>query len=717
LSGVALRVRLALAGGLSLFAVALGVVLLHSPLTVAGTNGVPARFAVEHIQGRDGGCQRVETVPAGTTAIRVSLSANVGPWVELRVLSGSRLVSEGERDAGWGVDETVTVPVRRVQGVLHGAMICTTVGSAIEPVQVNGSWMRLPHNRRVVQLRMEYLRPGGGSWLSLASSAARRMGLARAPGGAWVAYLAIALMFAVCVLSSRLVLREAGGARSARLRRSLSAGRLPARPGRVLRRVPHAAWTCALVASVSAVCWSLITPPFQATDEPSHFAYVQHLAETGTLPSYQAPFSQEEQAVLAGLRQPAVEWHPEVATISSRSALARLRGDLTRPLSRSTPPGAGVAASQPPLYYELQTIPYDLGSAGTLLDQLELMRLLSALMAGFTALFVFLFVRESLPAVPWAWTVGGLGAALFALLGFTSGAVTPDAMLFSVSAAVFYCLARAFRRGLTRGLALAIGALTAVGFLTKLNFIGLAPGVMLGLIILAIRASRSTQGANGHGDAFGSLAIAMVIAVSPVCAYILRNLLTHHPLPSIISGTAAQARRNGSIVNDVAYMWQLYLPRMPGMPNYFPGISTTRELWFDRIVGLYGWLDASFPVWVDNLALIPAGLIAILALRTLLAKRIALRARLPELAVYLVITAGLLALIAQASHMNRLSEGVAYAQPRYLLPLLPLAAGILTLAARGAGKRWGPAVGTLIVIMLIAHDIFSQLLIVSRYYT
>jgi 4-amino-4-deoxy-L-arabinose transferase-like glycosyltransferase len=85
------------------------------------------------------------------------------------------------------------------------------------------------------------------------------------------------------------------------------------------------------------------------------------------------------------------------------------------------------------------------------------MRLFSALMAGLTALFSWLFIREALPAVPWAWTVGGLGVALMPLLGFISGALNPDAMLFAVCAALFFALARAFRRGLTLRLALAIG--------------------------------------------------------------------------------------------------------------------------------------------------------------------------------------------------------------------------------------------------------------------
>jgi hypothetical protein len=50
------------------------------------------------------------------------------------------------------------------------------------------------------------------------------------------------------------------------------------------------------------------------------------------------------------------------------------------------------------------------------------------------------------------------------------------------------------------------------------------------------------------------------------------------------------------------------------------------------------------------------------------------------------------------------------------MPLLPLAAVVLALAARGAGKRWGPAVGVLIVLLFLAQNIFSQLLVVSRYY-
>ncbi len=502
-----------------------------------------------------------------------------------------------------------------------------------------------------------------------------------------------------------------GAARTrGRARRTLAACR------EILRRVPQAAWACALVATLSAACWSLITPPFQLPDEPSHFAYAQLLAETGHLPSSgNNTFSPEETTILSDLNQPGVRWHPEVGTISAGPQQQTLQRDLARPLSRVGAGGAGVAATEPPLYYALETIPYQLGSGGTLLDRLELMRLLSALMAGLTALFTYMFVREALPAARWAWIVGGLAAALAPLLGFTSGGVTPDAMLFAVCAAIFYCLARAFRRGLTWRLALAAGTLIAVGFLTKVNFVGLVPGLMLGLLVLSLRGVRGVDGAGRRKRAFGPAAVAAAIAMSPVCLYVVRNLLEHHPTLGIVSSAYSQ-QGHDSLASDFTYIWQLYLPRLPGMYDYLPGLSTLRQVWFDRAVGLYGWLDTDFPEWVYTVALIPAGLIAILALRALVASRGALRARLSELAVYLTISAGLMALIGQDSHLNRSLEGVGYAQPRYLMPLMPLGAAVLVLAARGAGRRWGPAAGVLIVTLFLAQDIFSQLLVVSRFY-
>ncbi len=479
----------------------------------------------------------------------------------------------------------------------------------------------------------------------------------------------------------------------------------------ILRRVPRGGWACMLVAFLSAACWSFITPPFQVPDEPAHFAYVQQLAETGRLPSSSAEtYSPEETAALQGLRWEEVKQSPQTLGISSPAQQRALLRAIAAPLARTGPGDAGVAASEPPLYYALETIPYALGGGGTLLDRLELMRLLSALMAGVTALFAFLFVREALPGERWAWIVGGLGVALVPLFGFTSGGVTPDAMLFAVSAALFYCLARAFRRGLTRRSACAIGAVIAIGLLTKLNFVGILPGAVLGLVLLARAASRTSG-----REAYRWLALGLAVAAIPALAFALVNAISGHRTLGLVSAAVGDSQRH-SILGQVSYIWQFYLPRLPGMARDFPGFSTTRGIWFDGYVGLYGWLDTAFPGWVYDAALLPAGVIAALCARALVAGRAALRGRLGEALVYATIGLGVLLLVGADSYLDFPAYAAEYGQARYLLPMLPLLGVVLALAARGAGRRWGPAAGALILVLFLAHDLFSQLQTIARYH-
>jgi hypothetical protein len=681
-------VRVALAVGLALLAVAVAVSLSRPRLVLAGTNSIAPTTTVATSRGGVGFCQGDETLPGRTSAIRLWMGASVGPAVSVAAQSESQVVTQGAREAGWS-GTVLTIPVERVAGTVAGADVCITLGRAVGAVALAGSLTpdRAP-GEAPYKMRIEYLRPGP-SWWSSADSVVQHMAIGRLPSGTLIALLPLALMVIAGALTAVTAWRQLGGGAAAGVR--------------------GPALACACVAWLSAMSWSIVTPPFQAPDEPSHFAYTQELAETMSLPSTAGGFSPEEETALADLDHQSVRLDPAQGTIFSPAQQRRLEHDLARPLSRRGG-GAGVAGTEPPLYYALQTLPYYIGSGGTLLDQLALMRLLSTLMAGVTALFAFLFVREALPADPWAWTVGGLGVALFPLLGFISGVLNPDSMLLAVSTAAFYCVARGFRRGLTRRLAIAIGILGAVGLLTKLNFVGLLPGLVVALAVLARRAAR-----RGERSAYGSLALALAIGGSPAYIYAIVNVLSNRPALGVASGGIHLTSRHGSPLAEISYIWQLYLPRLPAMRDYFPGLLSSRG-WFDRFVGLYGWLDTSFPDWVNNAALVPAGAIAVLCLRALVVGRAALRGRIGELFAYATMTGGLLMLIGADSYLEYPTHAGGYWEPRYLLPVTALFGAVLVLAARGAGRRLGPAAGTLIVLLILGHDIFSQLLTVARYY-
>ena len=122
------------------------------------------------------------------------------------------------------------------------------------------------------------------------------------------------------------------------------------------------------------------------------------------------------------------------------------------------------------------------------------------------------------------------------------------------------------------------------------------------------------------------------------------------------------------------------------------------------------------PDWVYNLALaIALGLVA-LAAKELIAVRNVIRSRLGELLTYLALVAGLLLLIGGTSYIARIGGAPGYEQPRYLLPLLALYGALVALAARGAGRRYGPAVGVLLVSIAIAHTAAAMLLTLTRFY-
>ncbi|HEX5853573.1 MAG TPA: DUF2142 domain-containing protein [Solirubrobacteraceae bacterium] len=681
--------------------------LSQSPLRVVRATASPRTIVTTAIESAEI-CQAKEALPAGVTAIRLATGAYVGSPVRVRVSSSSGVVTEGKRGPNW-TGNSVTVPVTPLTRAVSPVKVCVSLAPNSELIYVQGvpssakDSAVTPFGRTGGRITIEYLAPSRDSWWSRAVTVARHMGLGHALSGTWVAGLAAVLMAAVGLLAVGLTIREASSEESSESRVD------PPLSG--LRRVPSAAWICVLVAFLNAFAWSLIVPPLQGKDEVDHFAYVQDLAENHVIPSNgqeNGVYSAQLTQVMGALHYFTVTHAPQVRAISTVAEQRALDQAVHAGASMRGSGEAGIATAEPPLFYVLQTVPYELGQ-GNILVQVQLMRFLSALFGALTALFVFLFLRELLPRSPWAATVGALCAALQPLFAFISGSLNPDALLYTVSAGVLFCLARAFHTGLTPRLAVAFGLLTAIGCVTKLNFVAIAVGALLGIAVLAVREVRS----KGVGGLL-SPALATLVGLSPLILYAIRNALTSRPTFGFLSGSLLAAPSMG---DEFSYVWQMYLPRLPGMTQYFAGINTTKDIWFDRSVGLYGWMDTVFPTWVDNLALIPASAIALLCGRRLFVRRDSLIAHAAEIGVYAVMGVAVLAMVGISSfHGDALNHGPAFVEPRYLVPLLPLLGAAVSLAVLGAGRRWAPVAGAAVVVLFLGHDIFSQLQVLARYY-
>jgi hypothetical protein len=711
-------------GSLAALVLGLLIALSHSAPRMAGQNGVFVQDTVLQTKGQATRfCQDGELLPKDATSMELSITSISGlsPAVTVQASKRGRTLTRGTTPAGWSGD-MVVVPVRRVSQAVSGTRLCISLskGGSVAFLGTQKGTRTYdtspPSTQDRIQVR--YPRPGSESWWAYAPTVLHRMALGRAWGGSWIVLLIAVLMVVPGTIAIRQLLRpqtRGPPAESDEPASEQPGGRLRT----LLRRVPRMAWICALIALLNATAWSIITPPFQAPDELDHFAYAQLLAETGhppTKPSFD--FSDEENGALARLR-----FQDHLATthvgVWSSAEQRQLERFLDSRPSRVGSDAAGTAAAQPPLYYALETIPYTVARGGTLLQRMTLMRLLSALLAALTALFAYLFVREALPSVPWAWTTAGLATALQPMLGYISGTINADALLFATSAALFYCLARAFRRGLSPRLAIAIGAAAAIGVLTKLTFVALLPGAALALIAIAIR-----QEPESKLRALRLPGIAIGVALVPILfeAWLSSGAWNRERLGGPASGASAFGSASGrgkGLFDELNYIWQFYLPRVPGTHDALPGQWSTRDGWAYSFVGQFGYTGPRAPDWLLNVVLATGVAAIALIVRALMRAPDKLRSRAFELGAYVLMGLGLAAGIAVASYgaEQSLKQATGYLfQARYFFPLIALMAALVALTARGGGRRAGPLIGAGFVMLVLAHNLVSQLLALSNWY-
>jgi hypothetical protein len=488
-----------------------------------------------------------------------------------------------------------------------------------------------------------------------------------------------------------------------------------------LAGLPRAGWVCALAALLVAIAWSLITPLFQVPDEEAHVAYAQYVAETGRLPS-EGPAvpgkSEEEFDLLRALRWRDVIHRSDNRPPVTAAAHRKLERAVESDASSVSEGGGTTATTYPPLYYAAAAAAYRASPHTDLPDRVHAMRLLSALLAAITVLLIFLFLRELLPTTPWVWPVGALAVAFQPMFGFISSGVNNDNLLYTSAAAVLLGFAVCFKRGLTVRRGAWIGGATAVGVLGKVSMLGFLPGIALGMLFLVIHASPERR----RTALRGALAAAVTLAV-PVLAYLALNLtvwdralyLGHGTDKTIATAKLGPSGQGGSLAGFLTYTWQFYLPRLSFMHDWFEHYQL-RQVWFNGAVGRFGWLDYGFTARVYDLALVLAAGMLALAGRELVRCRRYLRDRLAELATYAALAIGLILFVHVGSYIGQLDVPGGFEQARYLFPLLGLYAAVIALAVRGAGERYGPAVGVLVVCITIAHSAVAMLLTLTRYY-
>lgn len=489
------------------------------------------------------------------------------------------------------------------------------------------------------------------------------------------------------------------------------------------------AWAAvAALAVLHAWTWAALNPAFQVPDETVHFHYATFVADHGHLPRGEepqgSPLSDSHGVLVRQL---------DTALVASRSSIRPpWTGEADRRIdaalvgvSTATPDVETNATNQPPLYY-LSVAPAALG-APTALDQLARMRLLSGLWMAVAALGAVALVRWLLPTRPrWALTAG-LVVALFPLLGFLAGGITPDVALTALSFWVVAAAVRCWRAGLSPRRAVGFGVAASLLLLTKLTAMAIVPGALL---IVATAAVRDGRRGNAR-TTLRTLAIGVAVALIPVAIYVVLSVVSGRPLiPRVVGvvasdttgiGGAAVSSTTGGFGAVFESIWQLYLPRLPGQVDAHEAFPLW-SVWADGLAGRFGYLEYGFSEGTRRI--IAAGWLLVVAaaafgfVRLVRASglRDVLRRFGPVLVGGVVSVVLLLGVIGATDYNSRKTGGPPFQQARYLLPGLPVALLAVPLALRAFGRRTRPAAAVVMVGLMVLWAAAALGLTLARYY-
>jgi hypothetical protein len=475
------------------------------------------------------------------------------------------------------------------------------------------------------------------------------------------------------------------------------------------------------IAALNFGCWAVITPAFQSPDEVDHYAYTQSLVERGEAPSQNpgSPLPRWSSAESLAMEGTAFLTDHQVGD-TRPPWTSREQREYSERVAIAHPPasnggGNETAATHGPIYYAALAPAYLLASNSPF-DQLTLMRFTSALLGALTVLFAYLLVRELAPGRPWLAVLSALLVTYQPMFGFISGAVNNDVGVNAGAAALELLLIRMVKRGLS----VRSGLLTAVVLillpLVKGTAYALYPVAAIAIVCALWRHHRRAEA--GGWASFGAAAIVLRV-VSTRIGGVFRPA----------SGTSAATAETGSVsisgstsaaLHDpfgyLAYLWQVFLPRLPFMAKHFENTSSPAFVIFDeRGWGAFGWYVVFFPHWVYVVLLTAMLLVALLGFIALVREWAFVRRHAVELLVLGLIPIAVVAGV-EAAFYTPGSRPVIAEFGRYTFPAIAALAALVVGSLHAFGRRTMIYAGAVLLVAMLALSYAGQLTTLTGFY-
>ncbi len=480
---------------------------------------------------------------------------------------------------------------------------------------------------------------------------------------------------------------------------------------RTSRRPPTSLAALLAIVVVIGLAWALLVAPWQSPDETTHFAYVQSIAESFTLPGVKAggPASTDQQLADNAVRASRSAFHPQSTPPQwNPGDYAAYLAAFRAGASRTDGEGANPAGSNPPLYYLYAAIPYLIDHGGTAFGRLYAIRIWGVVLVALTALAAWLLAGEALGRRRLPQLVCAAVVGLMPMETFISTSVNPDALMVTLWTFALWLGARVINRGVPGRDAFALGAVSAAAVLTKATSYALIPAVLLALALGWRRLPVGTRRA-----ALRPMAISGLALVVPVLGWIgLARALGRSAVNTIAVGRHAHPF---SVRQFISYVWQFYLPRLPFQHPFRESSGlAVYDVWMRQGLATFGWLDVLVPDWLYKLgaAIGSAIFVAVGVLLT----RVRGEQRLALLAFFGLALLTLLAGLHLTDYRSLIAEQGPILQGRYLLPALGLLGLAVGLVVSRLPARAQATVCAALLTGLLAFQTISLATVLHAYY-
>jgi len=490
------------------------------------------------------------------------------------------------------------------------------------------------------------------------------------------------------------------------------------RLGERARSLPPGLAGLLLTVVVIGIVWALLVPPWQTPDEVAHYAYAQDLAENFRLPPPQPTGAAEahqestDQAVAdnaVGASRGAFypqssppEWDPEVWK-------AYQAQERERPApSRSDGGGPNPAATNPPLYYLYADIGYFLDYGGTAFGRLYSMRLWGVVMVALNALAGWLLAGEVLGRRRLAQLACGAVVGLLPMETFMGASVNPDSLMVPLWTFALWLGARVIIRRAPVRDAVALCAVAAAAVLTMATSYALLPAVALALF-----AGWRGRPPQERRAALRPLALASLALVVPVLAWVgLGRALGRSAINTVSAGAHPTAF---NIRQFISYIWQFYLPRVPGMLRFrWTSGLPAYDVWLKEGTAWFGWLTVPLSAWIYKATAIVLGVVGLAALWFV--AKLRGRVALWLIAFFALAVLALLGGLHYTEYHSIINDQGHLLQGRYLLPIIGVLGLMFALVVSRVPSRFRPSACMTVLVLLLSLQVLSMSAVIKAFY-